>query len=153
MANIFIPSHCRCPIEGLQQIAPGNVNNSHPLVNGSLPSSWGRLDSREQQAKNATTAMKMHRVCIPATVRPSGDDCPRMILRRSQEACTEWYYPGVRAEAGRVVTKYRSNWRAGGCFVRIQRVQNITKDQWEVSCSHLHGPFMRVEEYMSCPNI
>ena len=50
----------------------------------------GRCSTVESnKPRTARTAMKMHRICIPATVRSSGDDCPRMILRRSQEACRE----------------------------------------------------------------
>jgi hypothetical protein len=60
------------------------------------------------------TAMPVHRICIPATVRWSGDDYPRMILRRSQEACRESFYPGVRAEVEerRDVTMYKRNLRS-----------------------------------------
>jgi len=52
ITNISIPSYCRCTIEGSQIRAPGNVNNDQPLVSGRLPSSWDRLDSKEQQAKD-----------------------------------------------------------------------------------------------------
>lgn len=64
------------------------------------------------KSDNPRTAIEIDRICIAATVRLCGDDYPRMILRRSQEGGRKWFYPGVRAEVERDVTKYKRKYRS-----------------------------------------
>ena len=77
-------------------------HNEELRVIMTTPSHWstagyhrhGRDSTAESiKPRTARTAMEIHRICIPTTVRSSGDDYPRMILRRSQEACRESVLP------------------------------------------------------------